>query len=85
MLGLIGKKVGMTSIFDEEGKNIACTVIETGPCVVTQVKSEETDGYFSVQLAFDGQRTRYRTTKFLRRPTDRTCRRLFCRRKSTPQ
>ena len=56
MLGLIGKKVGMTSIFNEDGKNIACTVIETGPCVVTQVKSNETDGYTSVQLAFDDKK-----------------------------
>jgi large subunit ribosomal protein L3 len=52
MLGIIGKKVGMTSIFDDNGKNIPCTVIEAGPCVVTQVKSIETDGYNSVQIAF---------------------------------
>ncbi len=53
MSGIIGKKVGMTSIFDEAGKNIPCTVIEAGPCVVTQVKTEEKDGYSSVQLGFD--------------------------------
>ena len=53
MPGLIGKKVGMTSIYDAAGKNIPCTVIQAGPCVVTQVKSEESDGYASVQLAFD--------------------------------
>lgn len=53
MLGIIGKKIGMTSIFLDNGKNIACTVIETGPCVVTQVKTIETDGYNSVQIAFD--------------------------------
>ncbi|WP_299289834.1 50S ribosomal protein L3 [uncultured Mucilaginibacter sp.] len=53
MSGIIGKKVGMTSIFDETGKNIPCTVIEAGPCVVTQVKSVETDGYAAVQLAYD--------------------------------
>jgi large subunit ribosomal protein L3 len=53
MSGLIGKKVGMTSIFDETGKNIPCTVIEAGPCVVTHVKSVETDGYAAVQLAYD--------------------------------
>lgn len=53
MSGLIGKKIGMTSVFDEEGKNIPCTVIEAGPCVVTQVKTKENDGYESVQLAFD--------------------------------
>jgi large subunit ribosomal protein L3 len=53
MSGIIGKKVGMTSIFDADGKNIPCTVIEAGPCVVTQVKTEEKDGYVSVQLGFD--------------------------------
>jgi large subunit ribosomal protein L3 len=52
MSGIIGKKVGMTSIFDESGKNIPCTVIEAGPCVVTQVKSVEADGYAAVQLAY---------------------------------
>jgi len=51
MSGIIGKKVGMTSIFDEAGKNIPCTVIEAGPCVVTHVKSVEADGYAAVQLA----------------------------------
>lgn len=53
MPGLIGKKIGMTSVFDEAGNNQSCTVIEAGPCVVTQVKSEETDGYNALQLAFD--------------------------------
>ena len=53
MSGIIGKKVGMTSIFDADGKNIPCTVIEAGPCVVTQVKTEEKDGYVSVQLGFN--------------------------------
>ncbi len=53
MSGLIGKKVGMTSIFDENGKNIPCTVIEAGPCVVTQVRTEEVDGYNALQLGFD--------------------------------
>ncbi|MBT8286855.1 MAG: 50S ribosomal protein L3 [Flavobacteriaceae bacterium] len=53
MSGLIGKKIGMTSIFDENGKNIPCTVIKAGPCVVTQVRTEETDGYEAVQLGFD--------------------------------
>ncbi len=52
MSGLIGKKIGMTSIFDESGKNLPCTVFEAGPCVVTQIKSKETDGYDSVQLGF---------------------------------
>ncbi|MCK5028948.1 MAG: 50S ribosomal protein L3, partial [Bacteroidales bacterium] len=53
MPGLIGKKIGMTSIFSAEGKNIPCTVIEAGPCVVTQVKTEDNDGYHAYQLAFD--------------------------------
>jgi len=52
MASIIGKKVGMTSIFDAEGKNIPCTVVEAGPCVVTQVKTVEKDGYSAVQLAF---------------------------------
>jgi large subunit ribosomal protein L3 len=53
MSGLIGKKIGMTSIFDENGKNMPCTVIQVGPCVVTQVRTEEKDGYEAVQLGFD--------------------------------
>jgi large subunit ribosomal protein L3 len=53
MSGLIGKKVGMTSIFSADGKNLPCTIIEAGPCVVTQVKTLEKDGYASIQLAFD--------------------------------
>ncbi|MBK9400962.1 MAG: 50S ribosomal protein L3 [Bacteroidetes bacterium] len=52
MASIIGKKVGMTSIFDADGKNIPCTVVEAGPCVVTQVKTVEKDGYSAVQLAF---------------------------------
>jgi large subunit ribosomal protein L3 len=52
MPGIIGKKIGMTSIFGPEGVNIACTVVEAGPCVVTQVKNAETDGYRAVQLAY---------------------------------
>ena len=53
MSGIIGKKVGMTSVYNAEGKNIPCTVIQAGPCVVTQVKTVEIDGYASVQLAYD--------------------------------
>ena len=53
MSGLIGKKIGMTSIFDVNGKNMPCTVIEVGPCVVTQVRTEEVDGYSALQLGFD--------------------------------
>jgi|TARA_B100001996_G_C18652599_1_gene590000 large subunit ribosomal protein L3 len=52
MSGLIGKKIGMTSIYDENGKNLPCTVIEAGPCVVTQVKTNEVDGYNAIQLGF---------------------------------
>lgn len=52
MPGIIGRKVGMTSVFGEDGQNIAVTVIEAGPCVVTQVKNAETDGYRAVQLSF---------------------------------
>ncbi len=64
MSGIIGKKIGMTSMFNAEGKNIACTVIEAGPCVVTQVKSVATDGYDAVQLAFDDKKEKH-TTKAL--------------------
>ena len=56
MPGLIGKKIGMTSIFSEEGKNIPCTILEVGPCKVTQIKTEEVDGYSAVQLGFAGQK-----------------------------
>ena len=52
MPGLIGRKIGMTSVFSADGKNVPCTVIEAGPCVVTQVKTVETDGYKAVQLGF---------------------------------
>ncbi len=64
MSGLIGRKIGMTSIFDENGKNIPCTVIEAGPCVVTQVRTEEVDGYKALQLGFD-DKVEARTTKAL--------------------
>ncbi|MCI0751949.1 MAG: 50S ribosomal protein L3 [Flammeovirgaceae bacterium] len=59
MPGIIGKKVGMTSVYVAEGENIACTVIEAGPCVVTQVKNEETDGYRAVQLAFGEKKEKH--------------------------
>ncbi len=57
MSGLIGRKIGMTSIFDERGKNIPCTVLEVGPCVVTQVRTIEVDGYSALQLGFDDKKT----------------------------
>lgn len=53
MKGIIGKKLGMTSYFDEKGNSVACTIIQAGPCVVTQVKTIETDGYNGLQIAFD--------------------------------
>ena len=62
--GLIGKKVGMTSVFSVEGKSIPCTVIECGPCVVTQVKTIEKDGYEALQLGFDEKKEKH-TTKQL--------------------
>ena len=65
MPGLIGKKVGMTSIFDESGNNIPCTVIEVGPCVITQIKTLETDGYKAVQLSFDEKKEK-NTTKAMK-------------------
>jgi large subunit ribosomal protein L3 len=59
MSGLIGKKIGMTSIFGANGKYVPCTVIEVGPCVVTQVKTKETDGYEAIQLAFDEKKEKH--------------------------
>ena len=61
MQGLIGKKVGMTSIYDENGKNIPCTVLQAGPCVVTQIKTVEKDGYFAVQLGFEEKKEKHTT------------------------
>lgn len=61
MSGIIGKKIGMTSIYDDAGKNIPCTVIEAGPCVVTQVKTKETDGYDAIQLAYDDKKDKHTT------------------------
>lgn len=57
MSGLLGRKIGMTSLYDENGKNIPCTVIEAGPCVVTQVRTKEVDGYVALQLGFDDAKT----------------------------
>ena len=64
MPGLIGKKIGMTSVYSAEGKNIPCTVIEAGPCVVTQVKKVDTDGYEAVQISF-GEKREKNTPKAL--------------------
>jgi len=65
MSGIIGKKIGMTSIFDDAGKNVPVTVIEAGPCVVTQVKNQETDGYDAIQIAFDERKEKH-TTKAMK-------------------
>ncbi|MDR1056489.1 MAG: 50S ribosomal protein L3 [Prevotellaceae bacterium] len=65
MPGIIGKKVGMTSVFGEDGKNIPCTVIEAGPCVVTQVKTKETDGYSALQLAYDDKKEKHTSAGLL--------------------
>jgi large subunit ribosomal protein L3 len=59
MKGLIGKKIGMTSVFTPDGKQLACTIIEAGPCVVTQVKTVESDGYNSLQLAFGDKKEKH--------------------------
>ena len=61
MAGIIGKKIGMTSVFSVEGKNVPCTVIEAGPCVVTQIKTEETDGYEALQLAYGDKKEKNAT------------------------
>ncbi len=65
MPGLIGKKIGMTSVFDANGKNIPCTVIEAGPCVVTQIRTEEVDGYAAVQLAYDEKKEKHTSAPML--------------------
>ena len=65
MPGIIGKKIGMTSVFSAEGKNLPCTVIEAGPCVVTQIRTVEADGYEAVQLAYD-ETTEKHTSKALK-------------------
>ncbi len=61
MPGLIGKKIGMTSVFSADGKNVPCTVIEVGPCVVTQVKTADKDGYNALQLGFEEQKEKHLT------------------------
>ena len=65
MSGLIGKKIGMTSVFSAEGKNIPCTVIEAGPCVVTQIKTVESDGYEAVQVAYDDKSEKHTSSSLL--------------------
>ncbi len=58
MSGIIGKKIGMTSVFAADGKNIPCTVIQAGPCIVTQIRTKETDGYEAIQLSFDEKKVK---------------------------
>ena len=65
MSGLIGKKLGMTSVFDASGKSIGCTVIEAGPCFVTQIKGHKTDGYRAIQLSYDEKKSQH-TTKSIK-------------------
>ncbi|NMA73789.1 MAG: 50S ribosomal protein L3 [Bacteroidales bacterium] len=65
MPGLIGRKIGMTSVFGADGKNVPCTVIEAGPCVVTQVKTNEVDGYEAVQLGFKDQKEKHTSNPLL--------------------
>lgn len=70
MSGIIGKKIGMTSIYGADGRSVACTLIEAGPCVITHVKNEDTDGYTAVQLAY-GERKEKRTPRALKGHFDR--------------
>ena len=65
MPGLIGKKIGMTSVFGADGKNIPCTVFDAGPCVVTQIRTEEVDGYAAVQLAYDEKKEKHTSAPML--------------------
>ena len=65
MSGLIGKKIGMTSVYSAEGKNIPCTVIEAGPCVVTQIKTVEKDSYEAVQIAYDDKSEKHTSNSLL--------------------
>ncbi|WKN32015.1 50S ribosomal protein L3 [Porifericola rhodea] len=70
MSGIIGKKIGMTSVYGADGRSVACTLIEAGPCVITHVKNEDTDGYTAVQLAY-GERKEKRTPRALKGHFDR--------------
>ena len=61
MPGLLGKKIGMTSVFSADGKNVPCTVVEVGPCVVTQIKTIEKDGYEAIQLGYMDKKEKHTT------------------------
>ncbi len=76
MSGIIGKKIGMTSIYDDNGKNIPCTVIEAGPCVVTQVRTIEKDGYSAIQLGYDDKNEKH---------TNKPMKGHFAKAKTTPK
>ena len=76
MAGIIGKKIGMTSVYSAEGKNLPCTLIKAGPCVVTQIKSEEKDGYSSVQLGFEEKKEKH---------TSKAMKGHFSKAKTTPK
>ncbi len=65
MSGLIGKKIGMTSVYGADGKNIPCTVIEAGPCVVTQIKTVEKDGYSAIQIAYDEKKEKQTSSSLM--------------------
>ena len=65
MPGLVGKKIGMTSVFSAEGKNIPCTVLEAGPCVVTQVKTMENDGYSSIQVGYGERKEKHTSSAMM--------------------
>ena len=65
MPGILGRKIGMTSIYNTEGENLAVTVIQAGPCIVTQVKTQETDGYIAIQLAFDDKKEKNTSKQML--------------------
>lgn len=65
MSGIIGKKIGMTSIYDQDGKNVPCTVIEAGPCVITQIRTQEKDGYEAIQIAYEDKKDKH-TSKALK-------------------
>ena len=76
MAGIIGKKIGMTSVYSAEGKNLPCTIIEAGPCVVTQIKTQEKDGYESIQLGFEDKKEKN---------TSKAMRGHFAKAKTTPK
>ena len=61
MIGILGKKIGMTTVFEKDGNAVPCTVIEAGPCYVTQIKSQDTDGYESIQIGFEEKKEKNST------------------------